>query len=235
MIKSNYTGNYIRAYKKNMYMEVNVNKKKLIQAYLRLIMYWLLTFVFYLVIKITNINNYSEFTAYSFGIFVIVGALLIFILIYEKWNLKLENNTIIIKRRFFPTFTIAFDNLIDIQIREERYKSNYVKRIEICYLNNKNKFRKVYLTINKNYFYIVEETKIENFLGTFLHYSVNSDEYNSEWKNINRSAEEIELVEKKVYFNNLINRNASIKDWLIAFRSGSYRYDSIIFCSTNIL
>lgn len=60
-------------------------------------------------------------------------------------------------------------------------------------------------------------SKEDEFVNCFSYFSADIDDFDSEWKNINRDEEKLEIIKKKSSFDKLINKEISPLKVLIIY------------------
>ena len=192
---------YVQSYINNRTMEIETNKKMIIESKFVFIVIFLLCMLFNIILQI----EFKRFDICAFLSFIGIGLIIYLIIKYDNWKLKLENNIIYIERKIFPSYTINVDNIIKIQHYIYHEGRAYREYLEITYFNNKNKIKKDHLYIYKNSNYFVEEDKIKEFIKIFSDYVENLDDNSSDIRDIKRSDEQVEKLYKKASLNKTIN------------------------------
>ena len=197
---------YIHSYLNNKYMEIETDKKKIIESKFSFIIIYILCMLFITV----SVTKYKRIDVCTLLIFIGIGLIIYLTIKYDNWKLKLENNTIYIERKIFLSHIINADDLIKVQHYINHYRKDYREYIEITYFNKKNKIKMDRLYICKNINYFVEEDKIKEFIKIFSDYPENLEEHNSDIKEIKRSDEQIKKIYKKDSFIKKMNSPVNI-------------------------
>ena len=211
----------IQSYLNNKYMKIETNKKKIIGSNFIFIIVFLLCMLLILFKKILS----EKIEILHFALYIVIGLIIFYLIIkYENWILELENNTIYIKRKIFPSYIIDVENIVNIQCHKKfKYHirgSIYEEYLEITYFNKNNKIKKIRLYVYNYDEYIVEKEKIKEFTKTISNILNNKRDYNSDLRTIKKRDKQIEKLYKRESFIKKMNMlvNVFFTKALIIFR-----------------
>lgn len=197
MKQSNNREKNIQSYQNNKYMIIETDRRKIIESHFLFIVIFLLCVLFNIILEI----EFKRFDVIILLAFIGIGLIDFLIIKYDNWKLKLENNTIYIERKIFPSYSINVDDVIKIQyIIYRNTRKIYREYVEIAYFNNKNKIKMDRLYIFKNINYFADKDKMKEFIKIISNQLDNKKDYNSDVEDIMGREEKVEKFYKRSTF-----------------------------------
>ena len=222
MKQSNNREKNIQSYQNNKYMIIETDRRKIIESHFLFIVIFLLCVLFNIMLEI----EFKRFDVVRLLAFIGIGLIDFLIIKYDNWKLKLENNTIYIERKIFPSYSINVDDVIKIQYNIYRYTSKiYREYVEIAYFNNKNKIKTDRLYIYKNINYFADKDKMKEFIKIISNMLDNKKDYNSDVGDITTREKQVEKFYKRSSFIRKMNnpKNFFYNKVFVIIRIGYFR------------